>query len=245
VIDRILRAQLGFDGLVAADGTLLDGRMGRAVPASELVAAGTDLVLRTTRLDADLRALLDAVACGSVDRERVHDAARRRRERAETAGAPAAPAPEYDADAAWLDELAERTITVVRGRAVRIAPSVDVVVASDGRSDRPPLVTSFAHGIAQAGGDPASVRHVNAPASSPRSAVVIVAVQPARQTSGAPRELTAVCADARRSRRDIALIWCGHPSAVPPSVDADLVIACWSASDAMLRAAGRWLTRRV
>ncbi|MDF2771517.1 MAG: glycoside hydrolase family 3 domain protein [Geminicoccaceae bacterium] len=251
VIDRVLRQQLGFDGLVAADAALLERRVGRPVAACDLVAAGVDLVLHTDRLDADLRGLLDAVTDGRVDRERVHDAARRRRERAELAGAPAPPDARRE-DEAWLDELAERTIAVVRGRAVRIGALVDVVVASDRRVDRAPLVQSFADGVAQAGGDPAGVRHVHTVGPSPRSALVIVAAMTTRAVPSGPasaghvpRELAAVCADARQSRRDIAVVWCGHPDTTPASLDADLLVACWTASDAMLRAAGRWMMRRV
>jgi len=251
VIDRVLRQQLGFDGLVAADAALLERCVGRPVAACDLVAAGVDLVLHTDRLDADLRGLLDAVTDGRVDRERVHDAARRRRERAELAGAPAPPDARRE-DEAWLDELAERTIAVVCGRAVRIGAPVDVVVASDRRVDRAPMVQSFADGVAQAGGDPAGVRHVHTVGPSPRSALVIVAAMTTRTVPSGPasaghvpRELAAVCADARQSRREIAVVWCGHPDTTPASLDADLLVACWTASDAMLRAAGRWMMRRV
>jgi beta-glucosidase-like glycosyl hydrolase len=252
LIDRVLRRQLGFDGLVTADVALLERRLGAPVAASDLVAAGVDLVLRTARLDADVRALLDAVAGREVDRERVHDAARRRRERAEMAGAPASRASPEDDDGAWLDELVERTIATVRGRAVRITDPIDVAVASDGRVGRAGVAESFGIGVGQAGGDPAAVRHVHTAASSSRSMLVIIAIAPREASpshhggvADVPGELAALCTDARRARRDVAVVWCGHPDAVPTAVDADLVIACWNASGAMVRAAGRWMMRRV
>ncbi|HEX6048685.1 MAG TPA: glycoside hydrolase family 3 N-terminal domain-containing protein [Gemmatimonadaceae bacterium] len=251
VIDRVLRQQLGFDGLVLADAALLERRVGRSVTACDLVAAGVDLVLRTDRLDTDLRGLLDAVAQGRVDRERVHDAARRRRERAELAGAPAPPDSGREDDA-WLDELAERTIAVVRGRAVRMEAPIDVLVASDRRVDRSGIAQSLVDGVAQAGGDPVGVRHVHTVGAATRSTLVIVAtmapraVRPGHGPSATvPRELAAVCADAREARREIVVLWCGHPDAAPASLDADLLVACWTASDAMLRAAGRWMMQRV
>ena len=252
LIDQVLRSQLGFEGLVAADAPLLERRVGTPIAARDLVAAGIDLVLGTTRLDADLRGLLDAVAGGQVDRERVHRAAQRVRERAEMAGAPASRQTAVRDDDAWLDEVAERTIAVVRGRAVRLAGPVDVAVASDGRIDRGPVVAGFAEGVGEAGGEPGVVRHVHTALASSRSALVVVAILAARPAlvrdlapGNVPRELAAVCADARRAKRDVAVVWCGHPEALPSSLDADLAIACWNASDAMVRAAGRWMMRRV
>ena len=252
IIARVLRGELGFDGLVVADSVVMDARAGRAVSARELVRAGVDLVLRTSRLDVDLRGLLDGLQHGELDRERVHDAARRRRERAELAGAPLPIDATLAEDAAWMDELAERTIGVVRGRAVRPEPPIEVVVVSESRVDRGAVVRSFADGVAQAGGDHAAVRHVHVPTASSRPPVVVVAVPSARpaaqdvETGGRiAAELASVAAVARRVRRSIAVVWCGHPAAAPSAVDADLVIACWNGSASMLRAAGRWTMRRV
>lgn len=248
----MLRRELGFDGLVAADSAVLDARTGRAVSAHELVRAGVDLVVGTSRLDVDLRVLLDGVRSGELDRERVHDAARRRRERAELAGAPHPVDATLTEDAAWMDEVAERTIAVVRGRAVRPEPPIEVAVVSESRVDRGALVQSFADGIVQADGDPAAVRHVHVATASSRAPFVIVAVPSPRaaasdlDTGGRMgAELASVATAARHARRTIAIIWCGHPATAPPAVDGDLVIACWNASASMLRAAGRWVMRRV
>jgi beta-glucosidase-like glycosyl hydrolase len=252
IITRVLRGELGFEGLVVADSAVIETRAQRAVSARELVRAGVDLVLRTSRLDVDLRALLDGLQDGELDRERVHDAARRRRERAELAGAPLPIDATLHEDSAWMDELAERTIAVVRGRAVRPEPPIEVVVVSESRVDRGAVVRSFADGIAQAGGDPAAVRHVHVPTASSRPPLVVIAVPSGRvaapdlETGGRiAAELASVGSAARRARRSIAVVWCGHPVAPPAAADADLVIACWNASASMLRAAGRWMMRRV
>jgi beta-glucosidase-like glycosyl hydrolase len=259
ILGRILRGQLAFDGLVAVDSAALDARAGRLVPASDVVAAGADLVLRPAHLDAALRTMMDAVHDGRLDRERVHDAARRRRERAELASAPSGSAAPHAADRAWLDDVGERVITVLRGRAVRIAPPVDVAIVSGapaghatGDAAAAEYLRALAAGVADAGGDGGSVRHALQPTPGARTAFVAIAVPEGdgtghdRVTLGrAAERLAVVCAEAHRCGRDVAVIWCGHPATAPAVPGADLVVASWCASGAMLRAAGRWLVRRV
>jgi len=251
VIGRVLRGELGFDGLVVADGRLLDTRAGRPVPACDLASAGVDVIVRSDRLDVELRALLDAVQQGRLHRARVHDAAWRRRTRAELASAPLPFETFRTEDAEWLDELAERTIVVVRGRAVRVVAPIELAIVGGAPPPDPAtMMAAFANGVAQAGGDGSSVRHASAPLVTTRSALVVIAAAGgdyAAWTSGtrAANELATICAEAHRSRRDVAVIWCGHPDATPEALDADLLIACWSPSGAMLRACGRWLMRRV
>jgi len=249
VINRVLRGELGFDGLVIADGGLLDARAGRPVPVCDLASAGVDLVVRSARLDVELRALLDAVEHGRLHRERVHDASSRRRTRAELAGAPLplTMVPHTD-DADWLEELAERTIAVIRGRAVHIEAPIELAVVGARPDEVSRLVAAVGDGVGEAGGDASDVRHISVPSVASRSAVVVVAADDSRSSewrSRAAVDLAAFCAHARRARRDVAVVWCGHPDATPQPVDADLVIACWSSSGAMLRASGRWLMRRL
>jgi beta-glucosidase-like glycosyl hydrolase len=251
IVGSVLRRELGFDGLVIADGEELEARTGRRVPVSDLVAAGVDLVARSARLDVELRALLDAVEQGRLHGERVHEAVSRRRVRAELAGAPLLFSTARDADdAAWLDEVTERTIAVIRGRAVHIGAPIELVVVGERAVDPASTIAAFAGGVAEGGGDASSVRHAVAPFAATRSAMVVVATPTgdlaALEAGGGPATaLASVCAHARRSRRDVAVIWCGHPETAPTAVDADLLIACWCPSSTMLRACGRWLLRRV
>ena len=250
LVGSVLRKELGFDGLVIVDGEALDASAGRRVPVSDLVGAGVDLVIRSARLDVELRALLDAVERGRLHRERVHDAASRRRARAEMASAPLPFSTSRDADdAVWLDELAERTIAVIRGRAIHVGAPIELTVVGERPLDPTATIAAFANGVSQGGGDASSVRHVVTPSAATQSTVVVVAIPNAVaswETGGlAANALASVCANARRSRRDVAVIWCGHPEAAPVGLDADLLIACWCASGTMLRACGRWLLRRL
>ena len=223
----MLRSQLGFDGLAVADASLLASRWGHRVGAADLVSAGVDLVLRPVNVDAELRALIDAMEKGTLDRERVHEAAHRRRLRAEMAGVPV-PAPNAASDDhAWLDELGERTISVIRGRSVRIADPVEVAVVGARSGQALAATAGLATGVGEAGGDASGVRRVHAPSAVVRTPFVVVVVPPAG-VSTCEQEVAALCAEARRLGRESVVVWCAHPAMSFAGDSASLTIACWS-----------------
>ena len=244
ILGRLLRAQLGYEGLAVADASLLARRWGHRVHAADLVAAGVDIVVRPVNLDVELRTLIDALESGTVDGERVHEAAQRRRVRAEMAGAPG---PMVDAelgDDAWLDEMAERTIAVVRGRSVRVAQPMEVAVVSSRADQAAAAAASLTSGIADAGEDASGVRRVTSPTADVRAPLIVI-VHPPTGISTSEQQVAALCDEARRLGRDSVVVWCGHPVTSPAAPGASLTIACWSPSTPMLRATGRWLLRRV
>jgi beta-glucosidase-like glycosyl hydrolase len=244
ILGRLLRMQLGFEGLAVADASLLATRWGHRVRACDLVGAGVDIVLRPVNVDVELRTLIDAVEARTLDGERVHEAAQRRRVRAEMASAPT-PVPNAGLDDdAWLDDVAERTITVVRGRSVRIAEPVELAVVATRSDDASAAVAGFASGIADALGEASGVRRVRAPGAAVRTPLVVIVVPPTG-ISTAEQEVTALCTAVRVAGRESVVVWCGHPATSPAAPGASLAIACWTPSVPMLRAAGRWLLRRV
>jgi beta-glucosidase-like glycosyl hydrolase len=62
ILQKLLRGQLGFDGLAIADAESLAVQTGARVAAADLVAAGIDLVVRPANVDVELRALMDCRA---------------------------------------------------------------------------------------------------------------------------------------------------------------------------------------
>jgi len=148
-----------------------------------------------------------------------------------------------------LTDAAERAIAVVRGFRVRVVPPIEVVVVSDSSLPAGDIVAALADGIGEAGGDSSGVRHVPGPGSSRTALVALVLPSSGRERPGERRAVeqaaTAVCGAACRMGRDVVVVWCGHPATAPPLPDATLLVACWTPTDAMLRAAGRWLIRRV
>ena len=212
--------------------------------AADHVAAGVDLVLRPINLDVELRALIDALEDRTLDGERVHEAAKRRRLWAEMAGAPVSALDDERGDDAWLDETAERTITVVRGRNVRVAQPLEVAVVASRADQAAAAAAGFTSGIADVAEGASSVRRVTAPSADTRAPLVVI-VHPPRGISNTEQDVAALCAEARRLGRESVVVWCGHPAAAPGTPGASLTIACWSPSTPMLRASGRWLLRRV
>jgi len=253
ILQKLLRGQLGFDGLAIADAESLAIQTGARVAAADMVAAGIDLVVRPANVDVELRALMDAVQAGRLDRERVHDAGSRQRLSAEMASAPSSFLARSADDHAWLGDVGERAISVIRGRSVRVASPIEVaVVGASQQAGVPSIVAAFAAGIADAGADGSSVRHVTTPSGVVRSTLVVVLLPPGTNASTlshvdarAISDAAALCAEARRLGRDTAVVWCGHPAHELALAGASLVVACWSAVPAMVRAAGRWLVRRV
>jgi beta-glucosidase-like glycosyl hydrolase len=250
ILGSLLREQLGFDGLAVADASAMETRRATRIGAPELVAAGIDLILRPINADTELRALIDAVERRQLDPERVHDAARRGRARAEMAGSAAVVHDGGGTDAEWLAEVAERAVAVVRGFRVRVTTPAEVVIVADSSGHAPSLFAALADGIGDAGGDSSGVRHVPAPGAARTTLLVVVLPASGSDADADPsaavhQRASAVCAAARRMGRDVAALWCGPPARSPALPDATLLLACWTPTDAMLRAAGRWLIRRV
>jgi len=252
ILQTLLRGQLGFDGLAIADASSLATQMRARVSASELVTAGIDLVVRPANVDVELRSLMDAVQSGRLDGERVHDAVTRQRARAEMAGAPAALHQRATDDESWLGDVGERAISTVRGRSVHVTSPVEVAVAGAVGPDAAAMVAAFSAGLSDVAAPGSIVRHVTAPSALVRSALVVLVAPPVSRGAAATAidvrsvdDAAALCGEARRLGRDSAAVWCAHPSHEVALPGAALVVACWTSSPAMLRAAGRWLVRRV
>ena len=239
ILGALLRTQLGFEGLTVADAARLTSPA-RHVGAPELVGAGIDLVMRPVNTDVELRALMDAVASRRLDPEHVHGAAQRRTVRATMASA-APRTPNDDGDATWLDETAERVVTVVRGRSVHVAPPVEVAVVGATEDAARELARALAAGIQEARSGVGPVRLVPSPTGVARTPLIVVAVP----GPNAERDATTLGDEAHRLGRDAIVVWCQHPARAAMVSAAALVLACWDPTAPMLRAVGRWLVQRL
>ena len=240
----LLRAQLGFMASPSRMRRRWRRAWGHCVGAADLVGAGIDLVLRPVNVDVELRALIDAMERGTLDGERVHEAAHRRRVRAEMAGVPEPEPNAASDDHAWLDDAWRADDLRVTwpqcsdsrpGRALPCRGRADQVVS---------VATGFASGI----GEAAETRRAFGASSRRRRSC-------ARRSSWSScrppacrrceQDVAALCTEARRLGRESVVVWCAHPAMSFAGDSASLTIACWSATVGMLRAAGRWLVRRV
>ena len=152
VMDRLLRGELGFDGVSISDA--LDMRAlaqgtGQAAQIEAAVRAGVDLLLCAADRDAQARieaALRSAVAADRFDRAAL-DASRARIDALRAWLATAGPAPDLDVvgsseHRALSRELAERSITLARGPLAHLPPHATILAVMPQPTDLTPADTS-------------------------------------------------------------------------------------------------------
>jgi beta-N-acetylhexosaminidase len=143
VLTRLLRDELGYDGLVMTDGLEMQGivqRFGSGEAAVRAVIAGADvvMVLWFSEKKREVKdALLSAVKSGRIPRERLDQAVRRvlvakaKRGLFSREAAPTIAQALRDADKGVVNEIATRAITVVKNDDVLpLSKKSRVVVAS-------------------------------------------------------------------------------------------------------------------
>ena len=178
LIRDVLRGHLGFDGLVTTDSTSMAG-FTSAMPRSEALPAalnaGCDVILGNVDVAEDFNHLRTAVRDGVLTEERLREAARRVLQlKASLGPGPQRPPVAERAADRWLHELADQSVTLVKGDPS--CPALDV------RSDRRILVYVLgdepssmepAHGLADvfaaeltARGAEVTVQHVPQPLQS-------------------------------------------------------------------------------
>ncbi len=131
--DGVLREELGFNGVIVTDATLMGGFTSvmprrRALPTA--IASGCDMVLFTINRDEDYGFMLAGVADGTIGADRLDEAVTRilamkaslglHVKQAEGTLVPSALDLEvvgHETHAAWVRECADRAVTLVKDRA--------------------------------------------------------------------------------------------------------------------------------
>ena len=123
LLTELLRGELGFEGVIVSDSTSMIGLTSRAAPAERIVqsvAAGIDVYLGADPV-RDHAALMSALADGRLSEARIYEAVRRvlsLNARLNLAEAPLGPAPSADQQTAYTvaaQQLADQSLTVIRG----------------------------------------------------------------------------------------------------------------------------------
>lgn len=243
IVTGLLRRTLGFGGLVVTDALIMEGvlRGGLTEPAASVqaVAAGCDALLYPRDLRGVARALDDAVGDALPEVRALEaigriDAAAARATTEETAAAFG-----RAEDAAWVAELAVRTLDVVRGEP-RVGRSIDLLTVDDdvGGPYAPPARDRFGAALRAAGVD---VRAVEG--SYPERDLVVAVYCDIRAWKGRPglsddAKRTVAAALAIQPAATVVLF--GHPR-LAHDLSGDALLAAWGGEAVMQEAAARWL----
>lgn len=233
VITGLLRDELGFDGVVITDA--LDAAALAGIPNDRIVLdaldAGIDQLLMPRDLPGAVRAVLDAVAAGSLSEARIDRSVRRILAmksalgpfEAEPPPAPVVGTPEH---LHTMAIIAQRSITVLRDGALPLWPGRQTLITGWGASTTQNLANALARR-----GVPATRLHTG----SPSDAVIADAVAAAQAA-----DVTVVLTynawdDPNQQRLVVALLDTGLPVVVA-AVGAPYDIACFPSAAGYLAA---------
>ncbi|HEX6630257.1 MAG TPA: glycoside hydrolase family 3 N-terminal domain-containing protein [Gemmatimonadaceae bacterium] len=257
ILHDLLRQRLGFDGLVVTDALIMEGvhaAAGAALsPEVRALAAGCDLLLYPRDVVEVARAVERALRDGALDPELVRGSLRRRQRWAEWAAPAAADVARAEplVPDAWGDEVAERAVHLLRGRAHAPRGEIDVVIVDDdvGGPYPPPSREPLLEALAAQG---AVVRDVTGAAGGTAHGPLVIALfGDIRSWKGRPgysaasrAAVAGALARAREMARDAVVLQFSHPRLAAELTAAPDVVCAWGGEAVMQRAAARWLLRR-
>lgn len=134
LLQWLLRQQLKFDNLIVADAMDMGAVLGDAdigEIAVQALRGGCDVLLQPGDLKSTLETLVNALASGALDPDRVRQSVRRRLKWAQWASPPNDWRRPSGADTAWGALLADRVINVEHGPLPPIAGITEVVIVDD------------------------------------------------------------------------------------------------------------------
>ena len=253
ILRDLLRNELQFDGLIASDALEMDGLLA-AGPEQEVavraIAAGCDVLLSPMDIAGTARALDRALHDGTLNAERARDALARRDRWALWARPSPGRAMTIE-DVMWARQVADRSITLLRGTLPRLGEAVEIVEVDDDALGpwAVPSRAKFAETLRDLDVD-APV--VTAPTSNTRVPVLIAAyadVVAWKGTAGFSAESIArieraIEAAAARNRETLVVLF-SHPRNANPLAGALNVLCAWGGEGAMQEAAARRIVRRV
>ena len=247
-IVSMLRADMGFEGLIVSDGldmTGLHAGVDEAEAGVRALAAGCDLLLAPADPVRVVRALEEALRDGRLDAERLA-ASRQRRDWWATWGRsiPDGRGPTLD-DRTWAKQVADRVLRIERGRVPWVPPTAEVVVVDDDPAAVAPPRWPLVQAMESFG------RKVNVVSSAtPQGEGVLVIavfadVLPGKgHVSLTPQSRLTVrlaVQGARTLKRDSLVVLFGHPRLASEVPDAQHVLCAWCGDRGMQEAAARAL----
>ena len=231
-----LRERLGYDGLVVTDALIMDGALvGRreSDAAVEAVQAGVDLLLYPNDARRVRDALQQALASGTLARERLAESLRRYERALATATRPTPPVSRgpFDSADALADALLEQGM--LRGAAPRLQGPLHLTIVDDDiGGPYPPGPTDWTRRLL-------GERRVERYGGGSRVVLAFAEPRAWKGRSGFGPESRAALASAAPDADLIVLF--GHPRLLPELPTDAPVLLAWHRQRLMQEAVGRWL----
>lgn len=251
VLERLLRGELGFEGLLVSDapGQAAAMRGGTEADAAlRAIAAGCDLALAPSDVAAAVEGVDAALRDGALHPDRVDAALERRHFWAEWARGEVLREATLD-DVLWARQVADTVVHATRGVIANVGPVVDVILVDDDadrawenaeRRCAPLLETLRAVGLAP--------RVVEGPTDEGRGAVLVVVLGEPRQGRGRAgyredtrRRVARAVSESRAARRSVLGLVFGPPALAEELPELPNLVCAWSGDRAMQAAAARRL----
>jgi len=253
LLSEWLRGELQYEGLIVSDA--FSARASAATEgeaAAAAIAAGADLILAPSDLDAVLDGIESLARSGDVDGDALDDRLRRRAFWAHW-GRPGPGREVTLDDVLWSRQVADTVTHVVRGTPANVAGTCDVLLVDDAAPHRKAPVPDAASRLAPMLGTFRAVdvmaRVISDVDASARGTLMLVVIAGAESGRGSPqlsdaahRRVAEVIALARQARRVVQVVLMGPPHLAAAMNEAPNVLCAWSADRAMQEAAARRLT---
>ena len=253
ILRFLLREKLGFDNLIVTDAMIMEGLLegsegGEGGAAVRALAAGCDLLLYPTDIEAVIAALGQALDEGRIDEERLYRSLRRRLKWAQWAAPPTDYRRATMADVQWANLLCERVVHVVRGSAPGLPGTVELLIVDDdiGGPYPPPSRDPFVSTLRSGGRDVRMLEGTEG--STPTLVAVFGDIRSWKNRPGysddTRKRVWRACEGGRAAGREPLVIQFSHPRLAAELDGAQNVLCAWGGERAMQEAAARWLAKR-
>ena len=251
ILQRMLRADMEFDGLIVSDALEMEGVLAAGSEADVAVAAvnaGCDVILAPMDIIGTARALDIAAQRGQITIERVRDVLERRDQWAQWARVSPGREATLD-DVMWARQAADQSIYMIRGAPSRIGSAVEVVEVDDdvGGPWRTPSRAAFASTMKSLEVDAPVVTE---PTTNTKVPVIITAYADVVAWKGhdgfgadSRAIVSRTLAVAEYQRRDATIVLFGHPRHASAFPEAKNIMCAWGGEEPMQSAAARVLVR--
>lgn len=251
LLNELLREEMTFDGLLVTDALDMQSVLASGTSqtiATNAIAAGCDLLLAPMHFAGAARALEQALANGTLNRERVRDALDRR-DRWALWGRPAAGREPTLDDVMWTRRAADRAVFVVRGRAPKFGAAAElVIVDDDADGDWPaPSRDTFVQALKSLELDAPVVQEPTAHTRVPVIVAAFADVAAGKDYSGLSESgvaaISRAVAVSVAQRREVFIVLFSHPRHAQQIPEALNVLCAWGGEAPMQAAAARVLVR--